>query len=77
MVSHKFENDIATYISLNCLDSRDIKVPFGFNLPPLVDSTYANNELSEQMGSGVQSIGANCVKIGICKQIADFYKFLT
>jgi hypothetical protein len=41
-------------------------VPFGYDVPILLDHTYAKNEPSEHMESGEMSIGANCVKIRIC-----------
>jgi hypothetical protein len=63
-VSHMFEHDIATYVSLNCLE---IKVSFGYDVPILVDYTYAKNEPSEHMESKPMSIGANCAKIRICR----------
>jgi hypothetical protein len=48
--------------------ARDIKVSFGYDVPMLVDYTYAKNEPSEHVGSGEISIGANCVKIRICRK---------
>jgi hypothetical protein len=45
--------------------ARDIKVSFGYDV--LVDYTYAKNEPFEHLGSGEMGIGANCVKIGICR----------
>jgi hypothetical protein len=56
-----FEQDIATYVSLNW-----VKVPFGYDVPILVDYTYAKNDPTEHMESRAMSIGANCVKIRIC-----------
>jgi hypothetical protein len=38
----------------------------------LADYTYAKYEPSEHVGSGEMSIGANCVKIRICRKIADY-----
>jgi hypothetical protein len=52
--------------------ARDIKFPFGFHVPILVDYTYAKNEPSEHMGSREMSICANCVKIKMAEQIADY-----
>jgi hypothetical protein len=43
--------------------ARDIKVSFGYDVPILVDYTYAKNEPSEHIEGGAMSIGANCVKI--------------
>jgi hypothetical protein len=48
--------------------ARDIKVSFGYDVPILVDYIYGKNELSEDMESGAMSIGANCVKIRICRK---------
>jgi hypothetical protein len=48
--------------------ARDIKVSFGYDVTILVDYTCAKNEPSEHLGSGEMGIGANCVKIGICKK---------
>jgi hypothetical protein len=48
--------------------ARDIKVSFGYDVPILVDYTYAKNEPFEHLGSGEMSIGANCVKIRICRK---------
>jgi hypothetical protein len=51
---------------------RDIKILFGYDVPILVDYTYAKNEPSvEHVGSGEMSeweICANCVKIRICRK---------
>jgi hypothetical protein len=52
--------------------ARDIKVSFGYDVPVLVDYTYATNEPSEHVGSGEMGIGANCVKISIAEKIADY-----
>jgi hypothetical protein len=49
--------------------AKDIKVSFGYDVPILVDYTYAKNEPSEHMGRGAMSIGANCVKIRIYRKI--------
>jgi hypothetical protein len=57
-VCHMFEDDIATYVSLNSY----IKVSFGYDVPILVDYTYAKNEPSEHVGSEEMGIGANSVK---------------
>jgi hypothetical protein len=38
----------------------------------LVAYTYAKNEPSEHVGSGDMSIGANCVKIRICRKNCRF-----
>jgi hypothetical protein len=48
--------------------ARDIKFPFGYEVPKLVDYTYAKNEPSEHMGSGEISICTNCVNIKICRK---------
>jgi hypothetical protein len=48
--------------------ARDIKVFFRYDVPILVNYTYAKNEPSEHLGSGETGIGANCVKIGICRK---------
>jgi hypothetical protein len=48
--------------------ARDIKVSFGYDVPIMVDYTYAKNEPSEHVGSGEMSIGANCVEIRICRK---------
>jgi hypothetical protein len=61
-----FEDNIATYVSLNCQEIS--KFPFGYDIPILVDYTYAKNEPTEHMESGAMSIGANCVKIRICRK---------
>jgi hypothetical protein len=47
---------------------RDMKVSFKYDVPILVDYTYAKNEPSEHMESRAMSIGANCVKIRICRK---------
>jgi hypothetical protein len=46
----------------------DIKVSFGYDVTILVDYTNAKNEPSDHMESGAMSIGANCVKIRICRK---------
>jgi hypothetical protein len=46
----------------------DIKVPFGHDVPRLMDDTLAKNKPSEHMGSGEISNGANCVKIRIFRK---------
>jgi hypothetical protein len=52
------EDDIATYVSLNWLETS--KFPVDMIYPPiLVDYTYAKNEPSEHVGSGEMRIGAN------------------
>jgi hypothetical protein len=48
--------------------ARDIKVFFGYEVPILVDYTYAKNEPSEHKESGKMRIDANCVKMRICKK---------
>jgi hypothetical protein len=56
--------------------ARDIKVSFGYDVPILVDYTYAKNEPSELVGSGELGINANCVKISTyrknCRLLAVF-----
>jgi hypothetical protein len=61
------EHDIATYVSLNWLKIK--KKSFGlYDVAILVDYTHAKNEPSEHVGSREMSIGANCVKIRICRK---------
>jgi hypothetical protein len=48
--------------------ARDIKVSFGYDVSILVDYRYAKNEPPAHMESGAMSIGANCVKISICRK---------
>jgi hypothetical protein len=48
--------------------AEDIKVSFGYVVPILVDYTYAKDEPSKYVGSREMSIGANCVKIRICRK---------
>jgi hypothetical protein len=45
-----------------------MKVSFGYDVPILMDYTDAKNEPSEHVGSGEMSIGANFVKIRICRK---------
>jgi hypothetical protein len=47
---------------------RDIKVFFGYDVPILVDYTYAQNEVSEHLGSGEMAQ----TKSGFVEKIADY-----
>jgi hypothetical protein len=64
-VDDMFVDDIATYVSLNWLEVSkfllDIMYPYWW-------TTHAKNDASEHLESGEMGIGANCVKIGICKK---------
>jgi hypothetical protein len=61
-----FEDDMATYVSLNWLEIS--KFPLNMMFHTLVDYTYPKNEPSEHIGSGEMGIGANCVNIRIFRK---------
>jgi hypothetical protein len=52
----------------------DIKVPFGYNVPILMDYNYAKNEHSEHFGSREMNIGTNS---RFAETIADYLPFST
>jgi hypothetical protein len=65
-------DDIATWVLSEL--ARDIKVSFGYDVPIMVDYTYAKKESSEHVGSGEMSIGAKQTvsKSGFAENFADY-----
>jgi hypothetical protein len=61
-----FEHDIETYVSLNWLEIS--KFPLDMMYPDWWTTHMQKNEHSEHAGSGEMGIGANCVKIRICRK---------
>jgi hypothetical protein len=59
-------DDIATLVSLNWLEIS--KCPLDMVYTSWWATHMQKNEPSEHVGSGEMSIGANCVKIRICRK---------